>query len=93
MYFEKLSEDGFLSIDFNKFLSEQTKKNIAVYFGATGGAAALISKSIVEAEVIAFEELGPEAVRRLKVKDMPLIVINDCNGSDLYIAGHKKWAE
>lgn len=69
------------------------KKNAAVYFGATGGAAALISKSVVEAEIIAFEELGPEAVRRLKVKDMPLIVINDCNGNDLYIEGQKKWAQ
>ncbi len=68
------------------------KMNSAVYFGATGGAAALISKSIVEAEVIAFDELGTEAVRRLKVKDMPLIVINDCYGNDLYIEGQKKWS-
>lgn len=72
---------------------DSIKKNTAVYFGATGGAAALISKSVVEAEIIAFEELGPEAVRRLKVKDMPLIVINDCNGNDLYIEGRNKWAQ
>lgn len=77
----------------SKEVLESMKKNIALYFGATGGAAALISKSIVEAEVIAFEELGPEAVRRLKVKDMPLIVINDCYGNDLYIEGQKKWAQ
>ena len=76
----------------SKEVLESMKKNIAIYFGATGGAAALISKSIVEAEVIAFEELGPEAVRRLKVKNMPLIVINDCYGNDLYIEGQKKWA-
>ena len=76
----------------SKEVLESMKKNIAVYFGATGGASALISKSVVEAQVIAFEELGPEAVRRLKVKDMPLIVINDCYGNDLYIEGQKKWA-
>ncbi len=67
------------------------KKHTAVYFGATGGAAALLSKTITKAEVIAFEELGPEAVRRLEVKDMPLIVINDCEGNDLYVEGRKKW--
>ena len=71
---------------------EALKKYCGVYFGATGGAAALISKSIVKAEVIAFEDLGPEAIRRLEVKDMPLIVINDCYGNDLYIEGRKKWA-
>ncbi len=69
------------------------KKHIAVYFGATGGAAALLSKTITKAEVIAFPELGPEAVRRLEVKDMPLIVINDCYGKDLYIEGRKKWEQ
>jgi len=56
----------------------------AVYLGATGGAAALISRSILDSEVIAFEELGPEAVRRLTVRDMPLVVINDSHGNDLY---------
>lgn len=75
----------------SKEVIESMKKNIAVYFGATGGAAALISKSIIEAEVIAFKELGPEAVRRLKVKDMPLIVINDCYGNDLYKVGQEKF--
>lgn len=64
----------------------------AVYFGATGGAAALISRSIVEAEVIAFDDLGTEAVRRLVVKKMPLVVINDCYGKDLYIEGKRKWS-
>ena len=63
------------------------QKHIGVYFGATGGAAALLSKSIVKAEVIAFDELGPEAVRRLEIKDMPLIVVNDCHGGDLYEKG------
>ncbi len=62
-----------------------------IYFGATGGAAALISKSIVESEIIAFPEFGTEALRKLKVKDMPLIVINDSYGGDLYIEGVAKY--
>ncbi|BCS87583.1 Fe-S-containing hydro-lyase [Pseudodesulfovibrio sediminis] len=56
-----------------------------VYFGATGGAGALLSNSIVESEVIAFEELGPEAIRAMTVKDFPLLVINDCHGGELYV--------
>lgn len=72
---------------------EELKQNIGVYFGATGGAAALLAKSIKEAEVIAFPELGAEAVRKLKVEDMPLIVINDCYGNDLYKKGQDKWTE
>lgn len=59
----------------------------AVYFGATGGAGALLSKSVVSSEVIAYEELGPEAVRKIEVRDMPLFVINDIYGGDLYESG------
>ncbi len=77
----------------SKEVIDGIKKYCAVYFGATGGAAALLSKSIVEAKVIAFDELGPEAIRKLKVKDMPLIVINDCKGNDLYVEGQKKWTK
>jgi len=61
------------------------EKYKGVYFGATGGAGALLSNSIVESTVIAFEELGPEAVREMKVKDFPLLVINDCHGGELYV--------
>jgi fumarate hydratase subunit beta len=61
------------------------KQYKGVYFGATGGAGALLSNSIVESTVIAFEELGPEAVREMKVKDFPLLVINDCHGGELYV--------
>lgn len=68
-------------------------EHCAVYFGATGGAAALLAKTITKAEVIAFEELGTEAVRRLEVDNMPLIVVNDCTGKDLYIEGRNKWAQ
>ncbi len=54
---------------------------------AVGGAAALIARSIKEAEVIAYEDLGPEAIRRLEVEDFPVIVVNDCHGNDLFKAG------
>lgn len=60
------------------------KRNTAVYFGATGGAGALLSKCITAAEIVAYEELGPEAVRKLTVKDFPLLVINDAHGGELY---------
>lgn len=62
-----------------------------VYFGATGGAGALINKCIKKAEVVAFEDLGPEAVSKLEVEDFPLIVVGDSFGGDLYIEGRKKW--
>jgi fumarate hydratase subunit beta len=75
----------------SKPVIDALKKYTGVYFGATGGAAALISKCIKKAEVIAFDELGPEAVRRLEVKDMPLVVINDSTGKDLYNEGRKAW--
>ncbi len=68
----------------SKEVIESIKKNTAVYFGATGGVGALLSKSIISAEVIAFKDLGTEAVRKLKVLDMPLIVINDFRGNDIY---------
>ena len=68
--------------------NEDVKKAIseygAVYFGATGGAAALLSKCVKMAEVILYPELGPEAVRRLEVVDFPVTVINDVHGVDLY---------
>jgi fumarate hydratase subunit beta len=60
------------------------KKFKGVYFQSTGGAAALIAKSIVKADVIAYDDLGPEAIRRLEVKDFPAIVVNDCHGGDLF---------
>lgn len=60
------------------------KEHGAVYFAAVGGAAALIASRIEEAEVIAYEDLGTEALRRLKVKDFPCIVVIDCEGNNLY---------
>jgi len=63
----------------------------AVYFGAIGGAGALIAKSIVAEELIAFPELGTEAIRKLTVKDFPAIVIIDSYGNNLYKAGREKY--
>jgi fumarate hydratase subunit beta len=62
-----------------------------IYFGATGGAGALLGKQITSAEVIAYEELGPEAVRKITVKDFPVTVINDTYGGDLYQAGREQY--
>ena len=62
-----------------------------VYLAAVGGAGALISQSIEEAEIIAYPELGPEAIRKIKVKDFPCIVINDMYGEDLYLDGKKQY--
>lgn len=64
----------------------------AVYLGATGGAGALLSKCIKKSEVIAFADLGPEAIRRLEVEDFPVVVINDIYGKDLYEGGIKQYA-
>jgi fumarate hydratase subunit beta len=64
----------------------------AVYLGATGGAGALLSKRIKKSEVIAFADLGPEAIRRLEVADFPVRVINDIYGGDLYEEGVKRYA-
>ena len=63
---------------------EAMVRHKAVYFAATGGAGALLARRIRSAEVVAWEELGPEAVRRLVVEEFPLIVINDVHGNDLY---------
>ena len=65
----------------------------AVYFAATGGAGALLARSIVGNEVIAWPELGAEAVARLEVRDFPAIVVNDCYGGDLYEEGRAKYAK
>jgi len=66
-------------------------KNNAVYFAAIGGAGALISKCIKNVEIIAWEDLGPEAVRKLEIENMPLVVINDSHGGDLYSEGIEKY--
>ena len=65
----------------------------AVYFAAIGGAGALISKTIKKADVVAYPELGTEAVMRLEVQDFPAIVVNDVHGGDLYLIGVQKYQE
>lgn len=71
----------------SKEVREAIKKYGAVYFAAVGGAAALISRLIKRAELVAYPDLGPEAIRKLEVESFPLIVINDVYGNDLYEEG------
>ena len=75
----------------NKEVKDSLQKYKGVYLAAVGGAGALISKSIEKAEVIAYPELGPEAVRKVDVKEFPCIVINDMYGGDLYEEGKKQY--
>ncbi len=63
---------------------DSMKKNCAVYFAAVGGAGALLSKCIKESEVIAYDDLGTEAIRKLKVEKLPVIVVIDCEGNNMY---------
>jgi fumarate hydratase subunit beta len=72
-------------------VKEALKENKAVYFGATGGAGALLSQSVVSLEIVAYEDLGPEAVVKLEVRNMPLFVINDIYGNDLYETGMEQY--
>ncbi len=65
----------------------------AVYFGAIGGCGALLSKCIKKAEIIAYEDLGAEAVRRLEVENFPVIVVIDAEGNNLYETGRGKYLE
>ena len=69
------------------------KEHGAVYFGAIGGAGALLSRCIKKAEIIAYEDLGAEALRRLEVEDLPAFVIIDCEGNNLYETGRKEYLE
>ncbi len=62
-----------------------------VYMAAIGGAGALIAKAIKAARVVAYEELGPEAIRELRVESLPAIVVNDTLGNDLYVEGQEKY--
>jgi fumarate hydratase subunit beta len=76
----------------NQAVKDAMQHHKAVYFAAIGGAGALMARSILSAEVIAYPELGPEAIRRLEVKDFPVIVVNDTHGGDLYSEGVKRYA-
>jgi fumarate hydratase subunit beta len=74
-----------------KSVKDAMVKNKAVYFAAIGGAGALIAKGIKKSEIIAYEELGAEAIRKLEVEDFPVTVINDIYGRDLYEEGKAKY--
>ncbi|NPV54387.1 MAG: Fe-S-containing hydro-lyase [Firmicutes bacterium] len=68
-------------------VKEAMRRHRAVYFAAVGGAAALLSRRVRACELVAYEDLGPEAIYRLQVEDFPVVVINDIYGGDLYEAG------
>lgn len=73
-------------------VKDALKQFKGVYFGAIGGAGAVLSRHIKRLEVVAYEDLGTEAIRRLEVEGFPAIVINDCHGGDLYQDGQKQYA-
>ncbi|TYQ16163.1 UNVERIFIED_CONTAM: fumarate hydratase subunit beta [Acetivibrio alkalicellulosi] len=75
----------------SKEVIDAMKAYSAVYFGAIGGAGALIAQKIVSEEIIAFPELGAEAIRKLTVEDFPVTVIIDCHGNNLYDIGKNKF--
>jgi len=75
----------------SKEVIEAMKRHKAVYFAVVGGAAALIAKTIKNVEIIAFEDLGTEAIRRIEVDNFPAIVLNDVNGGDLYNLGREQF--
>ena len=72
---------------------EAIKKYRAIYLAATGGIGALISKTVIKSDVVAYEELGTEAIRKMEVVNFPAVVVNDINGNDLYKEGRKKYSE
>lgn len=69
------------------------KEHKAIYFGAIGGAGAVLSRFVKKLDVVAYEDLGTEAIRRLEVENFPVIVLNDCHGGDLYQEGQKAYAQ
>jgi fumarate hydratase subunit beta len=74
-----------------KDVVEAMKKHKAVYFAAVGGAAALLARSVKKSDVVAYEDLGAEAICRLQVENFPAIVVNDVHGNDLYEEGVRKY--
>jgi len=66
-------------------------KHKAVYMAAIGGAGALMARAIKEVEIVAYEDLGPEAIRKIRVIELPVIVVNDTLGNDLYLQGQKHY--
>lgn len=77
----------------NAEVIDAMKKNKAVYFGAIGGAGALLAKCVKSAEVVTYEDLGAEAIRKLEVVDLPVVVIIDSEGNNLYETGRTGYLE
>lgn len=75
----------------NQEVKDALKRHKAVYLGAVGGAGAYLRKHITKVQMVAYEDLGTEAIRRLEVVDFPAIVINDCYGGDLYAVGQGQY--
>lgn len=73
-------------------VKDALREHRAVYFGAIGGAGAVLSRFVKKLDVVAYDDLGTEAIRRLEVENFPAIVINDCHGGDLYQDGMKQFA-
>jgi len=72
-------------------VKQSLKTHTAVYFGGLGGAGALLARSIQTVEIVAYEDLGTEAVRRIEVVDFPAVVVNDCYGGDAYADARARW--
>jgi fumarate hydratase subunit beta len=73
-------------------VKDALRQHRAVYFGGIGGAGAVLSQFVKKLEIVAYEDLGTEAIRRLEVEGFPAIVLNDCHGGDLYQDGQKAYA-
>jgi fumarate hydratase subunit beta len=73
-------------------VKDALRQHKGVYFGAIGGAGAVLSGFVTTVEVVAYDDLGTEAIRRLEVSGFPAIVVNDCHGGDLYQDGMKAYA-
>lgn len=74
-------------------VQEALKKYHAVYFAAVGGAGAMLSQFVKKIEIIAYDDLGTESIKRLEVEDFPALVMDDCEGRDLLNEGRKQWRD
>jgi len=96
-YTPKLLEKGLKGMIGKGLISQEVIdsmiRNGAVYFAAIGGAGALISKCVKKAEVVTYEDLGSEAIRRLEVEDLPIVVVIDSEGNNLYKQGQSAYLE
>lgn len=94
-YSPKLIEEGLKVMigkgSRNRAVVEALKQYNGVYFAAIGGAAALMAKCVKSAEIIAFDDLGTEAIRKLEVEELPVIVVIDCNGNNAYEKGRAEY--